>query len=118
MVAPLGILMVMGLDVRRLLMTGHERLTYVSVQAESAVRVGGPMEEVDCKLANLLANLGSTTSGGSPRPYGGARRCLPERPKLILLTPPSLFSTVALGQWPSLLFWHVSLVCSTFFDSP
>jgi hypothetical protein len=56
------------------------------VQAESAVRMGGPVEGVGCKSANLCA----TTSPGSPHSYAvGTLRCLPELLKLILFTPPS-----------------------------
>jgi hypothetical protein len=70
MVEPFGILILIGFVARRLLNTGHERLTYVSVQAESAVNRGGPVEGVVCKLANLWA----TAWTGSPRSYAGLAR--------------------------------------------
>jgi hypothetical protein len=84
----------MGFRVRRLLGTGHKRLTQVSVQAEPAVRMGGPVEGVGWKFANLCA----TASSGSPRSYAvGTLHCLPERPKLILLTPPKSIFDGGLG---------------------
>jgi hypothetical protein len=85
------------------------------VQAESAVRMGGPVEGVGCKFAHLC----TTTSPGSPRSYAvGTLRCLPELPKLILLTPPSRFSMVVSAQWPSLWLLQVLLVCCEVLNKP
>ena len=55
MVAPLGVLILMGFGVIHLMSSGQATLTYVLVQVKSVVRMGVSVYVLECKLANLCS---------------------------------------------------------------
>jgi hypothetical protein len=65
MMLPSAVWMCMGFCVGHLLMTGYDVSTYVSVQAESGVRMGGPL--YDKKARPILGAVLLLSLRGSPR---------------------------------------------------
>jgi hypothetical protein len=116
MMPPSAVWMRMGFCVGRLLMTGYNVLTYVSVQAESGVRMGGPL--YDKKAHPILGSVLLLSLRGSPRRHSlkfTRRRAVSVvvflSPNVMRALPPMRLSKVVSSLWPSSLLVHVIPVC-------